>query len=91
MLFLSIIQMPEMDGLEASRAIHQRWLKEQQPWIIAITAYALKGDRERCIAAGMENYLAKPVKKEELREALSRCCSKESQPRSSGAAETISK
>jgi CheY-like chemotaxis protein len=46
---------------------------------------------ETCIAAGMEYYLAKPVKKEELREALSRCCSKEIQSRSSGAAEAISK
>ena len=57
----------------------------------AITTYALKGDRERCIVVVMENYLTKPVKKEEVREALSRCYSKESQSKSTGATEAISK
>jgi len=65
------IRMPEMGGLEAARIIRQRW--QSGPKIIAITAYALKGDREKFIEAGMDDYIAKPVQKEDLAQVLKRC------------------
>ncbi|MEY4939505.1 MAG: hypothetical protein RIQ93_1240, partial [Verrucomicrobiota bacterium] len=56
------VQMPEMDGLTASRRIHRLWPnREDRPWIIALTANAMQGDREACIAAGMDDYISKPV------------------------------
>jgi len=64
------IKMPEMDGLEAAKIISERWPPEERPKIIAITAYALEGDREKCLEAGMDGYIGKPVKMDELREAL---------------------
>ncbi len=63
------LKMPGMDGLEATRIIRQRW-PNNGPKIIAITAYALEGDREKCIEAGMNDYIAKPVQKEDLARAL---------------------
>ncbi|HSS72596.1 MAG TPA: response regulator [Gaiellaceae bacterium] len=66
------VQMPEMDGLEASRRISERWPAESRPRIIAMTANAMLEDREACFAAGMDDYLAKPVRPEELASALSR-------------------
>ncbi len=63
------IRMPEMDGLEATRIIRQRW-PNNGPKIIAITAYALEGDREKCLQAGMNDYIAKPIQKEDLARAL---------------------
>lgn len=66
------VQMPEIDGLEATRLIRQRLEASEQPKIIAITAYGLEGDRERCINAGMDDYIAKPVKMEDLKAALRR-------------------
>ena len=65
------VQMPEMDGLDATKAIRQRWQKG--PKIIAMTASALKGDREMCLAAGMDGYISKPTKMEALRAALVAC------------------
>ncbi len=65
------VQMPEMDGLDASRRICERW-PESRPRIIAMTANAMLEDREACFAAGMDDYVAKPVHAEELAEALSR-------------------
>ena len=62
------IQMPEMDGIEASQAIRNEGF-DTIP-IIAVTAHALKGDRERCLAAGMNDYITKPFKKEVLTEIL---------------------
>jgi signal transduction histidine kinase/CheY-like chemotaxis protein/HPt (histidine-containing phosphotransfer) domain-containing protein len=67
------VQMPEMDGLEASRAICARWPPGRRPRIVAMTAEALQGDREKCLAAGMDDYIVKPVTLDRLREALARC------------------
>ena len=69
-LILMDVQMPEMDGFEAARTIRKLWASADQPKIIAITAYALKGDREKCLSAGMDDYISKPVKLEELRAVL---------------------
>ncbi len=62
------IQMPEMDGLDAAKRIREKW--RDGPKIIAITAYAMQGDREKCIASGMDDYITKPVNFEELRSIL---------------------
>ena len=66
------VKMPEMDGLEATRIIRQRWPNDG-PRIIAITAYALKGDREKCLEAGMDGYLPKPIWLDDLRMAIETC------------------
>ena len=66
------VQMPEMDGLEATRRIHQRWPADNRPYIIAVTANAMEGDREACLAAGMDDYMSKPIREEELAATLSR-------------------
>ncbi len=67
------VQMPELDGLETARRIRARWSPPAAPWLIAITANALRGDREKCLAAGMDDYLSKPLKRADLRTALERC------------------
>ena len=71
-LILMDIQMPEMDGLEATKFIRSSLPAAKQPKIIAMTAYTLQGDREQCLAAGMDEYISKPVKMEELKDALER-------------------
>jgi CheY-like chemotaxis protein len=64
------VQMPDMDGLEASRTINARWQLQERPRIIAMTANAMQGDRDMCLAAGMDDYLTKPIRVERLVEAL---------------------
>jgi len=64
------VQMPEMDGLEASRQITAKWPSDQRPRIVAMTANAMQGDREMCLAAGMDDYVTKPIRVERLIEAL---------------------
>ena len=70
-LFLDV-QMPEMDGLEAARQICQRWPAEKRPRIIAMTGNALIGDREKCLQAGMDDYISKPIRIAEMQSALER-------------------
>nr|MBA3533773.1 response regulator [Ardenticatenales bacterium] len=67
------MQMPEMDGLEATRSVREGWPEEEQPRIIAMTANAMQGDREACLAAGMNDYISKPIQIDDLQEALRRC------------------
>ena len=64
------VQMPEMDGLEASRRIAQRWPAGERPRIVAMTANAMQGDRELCLQAGMDDYLTKPIRVDQLVAAL---------------------
>ncbi|HEX7441208.1 MAG TPA: response regulator, partial [Caldimonas sp.] len=64
------VQMPEMDGLEASRRITARWPNGKRPRIVAMTANAMQGDRDACLAAGMDDYVVKPIRVEALVEAL---------------------
>jgi PAS domain S-box-containing protein len=66
------VEMPVMDGLEASRRINQQWSASERPRIIAMTANAMQGDRETCLAAGMDDYLSKPIRRAELAAALAR-------------------
>lgn len=67
------VQMPEMDGIEATNIIRGQMAPEKQPRIVAMTANAMEGDREICLAAGMNDYVSKPIRVEELQAALERC------------------
>ena len=66
------VQMPEMDGLEATRIIRDKFSPTRRPYIIAMTAHALTGDEERYLASGMDDYVSKPVRPENLVDALRR-------------------
>jgi signal transduction histidine kinase/DNA-binding response OmpR family regulator/HPt (histidine-containing phosphotransfer) domain-containing protein/PAS domain-containing protein len=66
------VQMPELDGLETTRLIRRELAQARQPHIIAMTANAMQGDREKCLAAGMDDYVSKPIRVESLVAALSK-------------------
>jgi GAF domain-containing protein/DNA-binding response OmpR family regulator len=66
------VQMPEMDGLEASRRINAQWPSGKRPRIVAMTANAMQSDRDMCVAAGMDDYVAKPIRVDQLVDALMR-------------------
>jgi signal transduction histidine kinase/DNA-binding response OmpR family regulator len=71
-VILMDVQMPEMDGEEATRRIRAEWPPERQPRIIAMTAHAMQEDRARYLAGGMDDYISKPVQLDQLRRALAR-------------------
>ncbi|MGE5250203.1 MAG: response regulator, partial [Bacteroidota bacterium] len=83
-VILMDVQMPEMDGLEASRKICARWSRAERPQIIAMTANAMQGDREMCLQAGMDDYLSKPIRVNELAGALERAAEKLEKRQSDG-------
>ena len=71
-VILMDVQMPELDGLGATRRILEVYGADR-PRIIAMTANAMQGDREACLAAGMDDYVAKPIRPRRLASALARC------------------
>ncbi len=73
-LVLMDIEMPEMDGMEATRRILSDYPEARRPKIIAVTANAMEGDREKFIKSGMSGYVSKPIRVDELVEALMVCC-----------------
>ena len=75
-LVLMDVQMPEMDGVEATRRILERWPDGERPWIVAMTAEVMQGDREGFLAAGMNDYVAKPIRPQELVAAVRRAPSR---------------
>jgi CheY-like chemotaxis protein len=64
------VQMPRLDGLAATRAIRAMPPDQPQPWIIAVTANAFDQDRQRCLDAGMDDFISKPFRQEALHDAL---------------------
>ncbi|MDJ0733149.1 MAG: response regulator [Nostocaceae cyanobacterium] len=72
-MVLMDVQMPEMDGLTATQEICKYWSSSSRPRIIAMTANAMQEDKEKCLQAGMDDYISKPIRVEELKQALSRC------------------
>ena len=66
------LEMPTMDGITATQEIQGRYPLQERPQIVALTAYAMDGDRDRCLAAGMDDYMTKPIRREALLEVLYR-------------------
>jgi PAS domain S-box-containing protein len=79
-IVLMDVQMPEMDGLEATKIIKRNVNGKQQPYIIAMTALAMEGDRERCMEAGMDDYISKPIRVDELIASLENSQSQPQEP-----------
>ncbi|MDA8256199.1 MAG: response regulator [Betaproteobacteria bacterium] len=73
-VILMDVQMPDMDGLEATRRLKLRFGREAAPKVIAMTASAMLGDREKCLAAGMDAYVSKPVELDQIRAVLTAVC-----------------
>lgn len=71
-IILMDVQMPIMDGLTATRLVCQKYPMVVRPWIIALTANAMAGDRDKCIAAGMDDYVSKPIKVRQFADAITR-------------------
>jgi CheY-like chemotaxis protein len=71
-LVLMDVQMPEMDGFAATAAIRAQEQTGSHIAIIAMTAHAVKGDRERCLNAGMDDYISKPISQQDLKAAIQR-------------------
>jgi PAS domain S-box-containing protein len=66
------VQMPDMDGLDATRRLRAMLPDSRQPYVIAVTANAMSGDREECLGAGMDDYISKPVRRADLQTSLAR-------------------
>ncbi|MGZ4858513.1 MAG: response regulator, partial [Candidatus Angelobacter sp.] len=80
-LVLMDVQMPEMDGFEATREIRKSEHGRQQHIpVIAMTAHAMNGDHESCLKAGMDDYIAKPINREELRQTIERVMKARTEP-----------
>jgi signal transduction histidine kinase/ligand-binding sensor domain-containing protein/DNA-binding response OmpR family regulator len=73
-IILMDVQMPEMDGLEATRIIRQNQGTDHTFFIVAMTANAMQGDKEECIEAGMDDYISKPITLDNLKTAIGKCC-----------------
>ena len=69
-IILMDVQMPELDGLEATRRLRHEMPSKEQPYVVALTASVTEDDRRRCLKAGMDAFLSKPIRKDELAEAL---------------------
>ena len=84
LVFLDV-QMPVMDGYEAARAIREHFGSSPRPWLVALTANALQGDRELCLEAGMDDYVTKPVRPKDLEAAIFRAATQTTVPRQQAA------
>jgi len=78
------VLMPEMDGLQAAEAICRRWPRGTRPRLVALTAMAAPGDQERCLRAGFDDYMSKPIHLDELSEALTAAAGRRATPKGLG-------